>query len=124
MVEFLFLNPAQSLPILHVQSLSSAYSSSSDSMYLCLMSFHWRCSSMLARASSISAVGGTYALVDRVPDLVGADVESAVGSVSPAVPSKDVSQIVHIGSEGTDEDGTEEDTVAADESAFRDVSLC
>lgn len=28
-------------------------------------------------------MGETYALVDRVPDLVGADVESAVGSVSP-----------------------------------------
>ena len=32
-------------------------------------------------------------------------------------------RIVHVGSEGTDEDGAEEDTVAADESAFRDVSL-
>ena len=33
------------------------------------------------------------------------------------------SQVVHVGSEGTDEDGAEEDTVAADEGAFRDVSL-
>lgn len=33
------------------------------------------------------------------------------------------SQIVHVGTEGTDEDGAEEDTVAADEGAFRDVSL-
>lgn len=31
--------------------------------------------------------------------------------------------VVHVGSEGTDEDGAEEDTVAADESAFRGVSL-
>lgn len=33
------------------------------------------------------------------------------------------SQAVHVGSEGTDEDGAEENTVATDEGAFRDVSL-
>lgn len=32
--------PPQSPPIFHRVSSSSAYSSSSDSMYLCLMSFH------------------------------------------------------------------------------------
>jgi hypothetical protein len=39
------------------------------------------------------------------------------------IPREAISQIVHVGSEGTDKDGAEEDTVAADESAFRDVSL-
>lgn len=34
-----------------------------------------------------------------------------------------LSQVVHVGSEGTDEDGAEEDTVAADEGAFQGVSL-
>ena len=33
-------NPPQSPPVLHKYSSNSAYSSSSDSMYLCLMSFH------------------------------------------------------------------------------------
>ena len=32
-------------------------------------------------------------------------------------------QVVHVGSEGTDEYGAEEDTVAADEGAFQGVSL-
>lgn len=31
---------------------------------------------------------------------------------------------VHVGGEGTDEDGGKEDTVATDQSAFRNVSLC
>ena len=66
----------------------------------------------------------TYTLVDRVPDLVGADVESTMGRVSRLISSGAVLCSVHVGSEGTDEDGGEEDTVATDESAFRNVSLC
>ena len=65
----------------------------------------------------------TYALVDRVPDLVGADIESAVGQLVLCIPGENVSQIVHAGGPGADKDGAEEDTVAADESAFRDVSI-
>ena len=93
-------------------------------MYLCLMSFHWRCSSVLAVIPRLSAVGATYALVDRVPDLVGADIESAVGWLVLQIRVDVISKSVHVGSEGADEDGAEEDTVAADESAFRGVSLC
>ena len=43
--------------------------------------------------------------------------------VSCVIPRESFSQIVHVGTEGTDKDGAEEDTVAADEGAFRDVSL-
>ena len=79
---------------------------------------------MLAASSEISLKRSqTYALVDRVPDLVGADIESAVGGLVLCSPGEAGSNIVHVGSEGTDEDGAEEDTVAADEGAFRDVSL-
>lgn len=39
-------------------------------------------------------------------------------------PGKAILCSVHVGSEGTDEDGGKEDTVATDQSAFRNVSLC
>ena len=43
--------------------------------------------------------------------------------VSCTIPRESISRVVHVGTEGTDEDGAEEDTVAADEGAFQDVSL-
>lgn len=45
------------------------------------------------------------------------------GQLVSCVIPRESSSIVHVGTEGTDKDGAEEDTVAADEGAFRDVSL-
>lgn len=62
-------------------------------------------------------MGETYAAVDRVPDGVRAEVEGAMDELVAVKSSVGIWLSVQVGTEGTDEDGGKENTVATDEGA-------
>lgn len=92
-------------------------------MYLCLISFHCRCTIALVRFQSLEDTFllwiHTYAFVYLVPEGVGAGIESTgfARSVSRSLPVGDrmvlavLEPLLHVGEESAGEDAREEDGV-------------